>query len=152
MFLVLMSLIQLGFYFYGVLNPSLIRNNQFFNEFNTSSSILITSAVSALGLFSFFVTAVLLRKEKNKDNGLIKTIFIGAIMLFAICQWLQIYIGKVIYNQKVGMSFPILSVLLISLIIIKTKFSDQINKNFLVKILSIFVVIAGLYLLWKLMF
>jgi hypothetical protein len=150
MFLVFINIIRLGFYFYGINNPDLIRNNPNFDSYSLSPEVIRQSIILFCALIVFFIITALLRREAYKANNVLKYSFLSAVIVFVIAQWYGVYLNTNSPINERRLPFPVMSSLLITLTIWKTKFSDISDGNYIFKIIATIAINVGLYFLWDL--
>jgi hypothetical protein len=146
-----LSIIILGSYFYELINPVPTENNPF-EVYNNNQGIIVISLFNFILRIIFITCFLLLAFEKIKPKRNILIVYIFSALTIGFLQWYELYYGSTFYygevRDKQGLTFPMLSSLMVTLIIWKINYSRTEKSNLALKLLLTILINSGLYFLW----
>jgi hypothetical protein len=153
--LTLFSMFGILFYFYCLIFPDTIHHDPF-REFDNNPGIIkiyiFTFTFRLVFLISFGFLAI------GRYTYVKKLVAIYLISAFTIgfLQWFELYYGSTFYygevRDKQGLMFPILSVLMATLIIWKYDYSIDYKRNLAIKLILTVLLNIALYFLWTIVY
>ena len=151
-FLISLSVIGLGFYFYDILFLAPTEDNPFF-IYNANPGIINNTIASITCRVVFIILFLALSTESYNDSVVVKSLYLLSALVIGFLQWYELYYGSTFYygevRDKQGLMFPWLASLLVTLVIWKINYSKANPRNVMVKIILTVLINVGLFFLWR---